>query len=323
MDVVTSFERERPRLVRIAGRLLGDHAEAEDIVQQAWLRLDRADDAAIDSLPAWLTTVVTRLCLDRLKAAVPRPLEPGDPERPDGASIDRASVEPGPSEEAVLADSMGAALHVVLDRLTPSERVAFVLHDLFSVDFATVADILDCLPATARKLASRARAKITRAGDTGEQADWLVVDAFLAAARHGEFTRLLELLAPDVVVTGDPVAVRVGTPSRIDGGDAVAEFFNGAAAAALPVFVHDRPGAAWFDRGEARVAFDFLVTDGLVRRIDFRADPDVLAGLRRRRGGDQCSPDCGGAGAATSGERAAARRVSAAVTSGTRRSSTR
>lgn len=292
MDVVSSFERERPRLVRIAGRLLGDHAEAEDIVQQAWLRLARADDAAIDSLPAWLTTVVTRLCLDRLKAAVPRPLEPGDPEHPDrasfdGASLDRASADPGPSEEAVLADSMGAALHVVLDRLTPSERVAFVLHDLFSVEFATVADILDCLPATARKLASRARAKITGAGDTGEQADWLVVDAFLAAARHGEFTRLLELLAPDVVVTGDPVAVRVGTPSRIDGRDAVAEFFNGAAAAALPVFVHDRPGAAWFDRGEARVAFDFLVTDGLVRRIDFRADPDVLAGLRRRRGGDQ------------------------------------
>ncbi|WP_347238610.1 sigma factor, partial [Dietzia sp. E1] len=114
MDVVTSFERERPRLVRIAGRLLGDHAEAEDIVQQAWLRLDRADDAAIDSLPAWLTTVVTRLCLDRLKAAVPRPLEPGDPEHPDraslgGASLDRASADPGPSEEAVLADSMGGS----------------------------------------------------------------------------------------------------------------------------------------------------------------------------------------------------------------------
>ncbi|WP_268817656.1 sigma factor, partial [Dietzia lutea] len=113
MDVVTSFERERPRLVRIAGRLLGDHAEAEDIVQQAWLRLARADDATIDSLPAWLTTVVTRLCLDRLKAAVPRPLEPGNPEHPDRASIDRASidrastdrasVDPDPSEEAVLA----------------------------------------------------------------------------------------------------------------------------------------------------------------------------------------------------------------------------
>lgn len=235
MDRTGEFERERPRLVRIAARLLGDPAEAEDIVQQAWLRLARADDGSIDSLPAWLTTVVTRLCLDRL---------------------------------------------------APSERVAFVLHDLFAVDFATVADILGCLPATARKLASRARAKVAAAGATDEQADWLVVDAFLTAARNGEFTRLLELLAPDVVVTGDPVAVRVGTPARIEGRDAVAGFFDGAAAAALPVFVRDRPGAAWFDRGEARVAFDFRVTGGLVRRIDFRADPDVLAAVRRRRGGD-------------------------------------
>ena len=276
MDRTGEFERERPRLVRIAARLLGDPAEAEDIVQQAWLRLARADDGSIDSLPAWLTTVVTRLCLDRLKAAVPRPLEP----------VDTASVAPGPAEEAVLAASMGVALQVVLDRLAPSERVAFVLHDLFAVDFATVADILGCLPATARKLASRARAKVAAAGATDEQADWLVVDAFLTAARNGEFTRLLELLAPDVVVTGDPVAVRVGTPARIEGRDAVAGFFDGAAAAALPVFVRDRPGAAWFDRGEARVAFDFRVTGGLVRRIDFRADPDVLAAVRRRRGGD-------------------------------------
>ena len=276
MDRTEQFERERPRLVRMAARLLRDPAEAEDIVQQAWLRLARADDRPIDSLPAWLTTVVTRLCLDRLKAAVPPPLEP----------VDRPSTDPDPSEEAALADSMGAALHVVLDRLAPSERVAFVLHDMFSVEFATIAAVLDCTPATARKLASRARAKTGPAGPTDTRADWLVVDAFLTAARHGEFTRLLELLAPDVVVTGDPVAVRVGTPGRIDGRDAVAEFFNGAAASALPVFVHDRPGAAWFDRGEARVAFDFRVADGLVHRIDFRADPDVLAALRRRRGSE-------------------------------------
>ncbi|WP_314038204.1 sigma-70 family RNA polymerase sigma factor [Dietzia sp. CH92] len=276
MDRTEQFERERPRLVRMAARLLRDPAEAEDIVQQAWLRLARADDRPIDSLPAWLTTVVTRLCLDRLKAAVPPPLEP----------VDRPSTDPDPSEEAALADSMGAALHVVLDRLAPSERVAFVLHDMFSVEFATIAAVLDCTPATARKLASRARAKTGPAGPTDTRADWLVVDAFLTAARRGEFTRLLELLAPDVVVTGDPVAVRVGTPGRIDGRDAVAEFFNGAAASALPVFVHDRPGAAWFDRGEARVAFDFRVADGLVHRIDFRADPDVLAALRRRRGAE-------------------------------------
>lgn len=276
MDRTAEFERERPRLVRIAARVLGDPAEAEDVVQQAWLRLARVEARAIDSLPAWLTTVVTRLCLDRLKAAVPPPTEP----------IDTPAPDPDPSDEVLLVDSMGAALHVVLDRLAPAERVAFVLHESFSVDFATIADVLDCSPAAARKQASRARAKLAGAGPGVEQADWLVVDAFLDAARNGEFTRLLGLLAPDVVVAGDPIAVGLGTPAGIEGRDAVAEFFNGAAAAALPVFVHGRPGAAWFDRGVARVAFDFRIAGGVVSRIDFRADPVVLAAIRRRSEGE-------------------------------------
>ena len=276
MDRTAEFERERPRLVRIAARVLGDPAEAEDVVQQAWLRLARVEARAIDSLPAWLTTVVTRLCLDRLKAAVPPPTKP----------IDSPAPDPDPSDEVLLVDSMGAALHVVLDRLAPAERVAFVLHDPFSVDFATIADVLDCSPAAARKQASRARAKLAGAGPGVEKADWVVVDAFLDAARNGEFTRLLGLLAPDVVVVGDPIAVSLGTPVGIEGRDAVAEFFNGAAAAALPVFVHGRPGAAWFDRGVARVAFDFRIAGGVVSRIDFRADPVVLAAIRRRSDGE-------------------------------------
>ncbi|GAA1734140.1 RNA polymerase sigma-70 factor, ECF subfamily [Dietzia kunjamensis subsp. schimae] len=276
MDRTSEFESERPRLVRIAARVLGDPAEAEDVVQQAWLRLARADTRAVDSLPAWLTTVVTRLCLDRLKAVVPPPTEPVDGPAPD----------PGPSDEVLLEESMGAALHVVLDRLAPAERVAFVLHDSFSVDFATIADVLDCSPAAARKQASRARAKLAGAGPGVEKADWLVVDAFLDAARNGEFARLLGLLAPDVVVAGDPIAVGLGTPVGIEGRDAVAEFFDGAAAAALPVFVHGRPGAAWFDRGVARVAFDFRIAGGVVSRIDFRADPVVLAAIRRRSDGE-------------------------------------
>lgn len=276
MDRTSEFESERPRLVRIAARVLGDPAEAEDVVQQAWLRLARADMRAVDSLPAWLTTVVTRLCLDRLKAVVPPPTEPVDGPAPD----------PGPSDEVLLEESMGAALHVVLDRLAPAERVAFVLHDSFSVDFATIADVLDCSPAAARKQASRARAKLAGAGPGVEKADWLVVDAFLDAARNGEFARLLGLLAPDVVVAGDPIAVGLGTPVGIEGRDAVAEFFDGAAAAALPVFVHGRPGAAWFDRGVARVAFDFRIAGGVVSRIDFRADPVVLAAIRRRSDGE-------------------------------------
>lgn len=285
MDRTREFELERGRLVRIAGRILGDPAEAEDLVQQAWLRLERSDASDITNLPGWLTTVVTRLCLDRLKAAVPTPVETDQP------SGRQAVGAADPAEEAVLADSVGAAMHVVLDRLTPTERLAFVLHDSFEVDFPTIAGMLDCTPAAARKLASRGRSKIAQANLSGprEQArptDWQVVDAFLSASREGEFSQLLALLAPDVVVVGDAVAVSVGTPERIEGRDAVAGFFNGAAASALSVFVHDRPGAAWFDRGTARVAFDFRVSGGVVTRIDFRAEPDTLGTIRRRRDGD-------------------------------------
>ncbi|MDO8393663.1 MAG: sigma-70 family RNA polymerase sigma factor [Dietzia sp.] len=278
MDLTGEFERERPRLTRIAARVLGDPAEAEDAVQQAWLRLARTDAVAVDNLQGWLTTVVTRVCLDRLKAAVPVPV-PGD-------APDRPGADPDPAEEVALAESVGSALHLVLDRLSPAERVALVLHDSFAVDFATIAGILDCTPAAARKHASRARSKVAAPPGGQGTADWDVVDAFLAAARDGEFSRLLGLLAPDVVVAGDPVAVGLGTPARIEGRDAVAEFFNGAAAAALPVFVHGRPGAAWFDRGVARVAFDFRVSGGLVTRIDFRAQPEALETINRRRGGD-------------------------------------
>lgn len=278
MDLTGEFQRERPRLTRIAARVLGDPAEAEDAVQQAWLRLARTDAAAVDNLQGWLTTVVTRVCLDRLKAAVPVPV-PGD-------APDRPGADPDPAEEVALAESVGSALHLVLDRLSPAERVALVLHDSFAVDFATIAGILDCTPAAARKHASRARSKVAAPPGGQGTADWDVVDAFLAAARDGEFSRLLGLLAPDVVVAGDPVAVGLGTPARIEGRDAVAEFFNGAAAAALPVFVHGRPGAAWFDRGVARVAFDFRVSGGLVTRIDFRAQPEALETINRRRGGD-------------------------------------
>ncbi|MET3861140.1 RNA polymerase sigma factor (sigma-70 family) [Dietzia sp. 2505] len=277
MDLTGEFERERPRLTRIAARVLGDPAEAEDAVQQAWLRLVRADADAVDNLQGWLTTVVTRVCLDRLKASVPVPV-PGD-------APDRPGTDPDPAEEVALAESVGSALHLVLDRLSPAERVALVLHDSFAVDFATIAGILDCTPAAARKHASRARSKVAAPPDGRGTADWNVVDAFLVAARDGEFSRLLGLLAPDVVVAGDPVAVGLGTPARIEGRDAVAEFFNGAAASALPVFVHGRPGAAWFDRGVARVAFDFRVSGGLVTRIDFRARPEALETINRRRDG--------------------------------------
>lgn len=267
------FTAERPRLVRIAERILGDRGDAEDIVQQAWLRL-HGTETEIENLPAWLTTVTTRLCLDRLRAHVP---VPEDELAPD----DHA---PDPSDEVALADTVGVALQVVLDRLTPNERVAFVLHDTFGVDFATIAAILGASAASARKLASRARAKITQPREAGHRTDWAVVDAFLDAARNGEFAKLLELLAPDVVIEGDAAAVATGTPARLEGRDAVANMFNGAAKAALSVFIGERPGACWFHQGEARVAFDFTIDAGMVKRIVFRADPDVLAQTTRRRG---------------------------------------
>lgn len=279
MDPTGVFESERPRLLRIASNVLGDRAEAEDVVQTAWMRLHRTE-TDIDNLPGWLTTVTTRLCLDRLRSRVPVPVEDEDVESA-GARV--AAVAPDPAEDVVLADTVGVALQVVLDRLSPSERVAFVLHDSFAVDFPTIAEILGNTPTAARKLASRARGKVTQPSEPDHRADWVIVDAFLAAAREGDFARLLALLAPEAVVAGDEAAIALGTPARISGQREVAEFFNGAAQAALSVFVADRPGAAWFHRGEAKVVFDFTVEDGVVRRIDFRADLDMLASVRGRK----------------------------------------
>jgi len=167
-----------------------------------------------------------------------------------------------PADDVELADTVGLALHVVLDRLSPRERVAFVLHDSFGFEFPTIASILDTTPSAARKLASRARAHVSQPHPEDGLADWEVVDAFMAAAKNGDFNRLLRLLAPDAAVTADDAAVLVGTPRQIEGREQVATFFNGSATAALPVFVDHRPGTAWFHLGAAKVVFDFTVTDG-------------------------------------------------------------
>ena len=274
MDQTEVFEAERPRLVGIASRVLGDHAEAQDVVQQAWLRL-HGTDAEIESLPAWLTTVVTRLCLDRLRSRTAVPVDDLGP----------GELVNDPADDVALAATVGIALHVVLDRLSPRERVAFVLHDSFGFEFPTIASLLDTTPAAARKLASRARGKVTQPRPEDQLADWEVVDAFMAAARNGDFDRLLRLLAPDATVTADDAAVLVGTPRQIEGRDEVATFFNGSAKAALPVFIGDRPATAWFHLGEAKVVFDFTVDQGLVRAITFRAAPEVLTRVVRRDGG--------------------------------------
>jgi RNA polymerase sigma factor (sigma-70 family) len=277
MDQTELFEAERPRLVGIASRVLGDHAEAQDVVQQAWLRL-HGTAGEIDSLPAWLTTVTTRLCLDRLRSRTPVPVD-------DVELGEAAETATDPADDVALADTVGLALSVVLDRLSPRERVAFVLHDSFGFAFSTIAAVLDTTPTSARKLASRARAKVTQPAPEDRLADWEVVDAFMAAAKNGDFDRLLRLLAPDAAVDADDAAVLMGTPRQIEGRDEVATFFNGSARSALPVLVGDRPGSAWFHLGTAKVVFDFTVEDGLVRAITFRAAPDVLSQVVRRDGG--------------------------------------
>lgn len=272
-ELAQRFERERNRLVALAARILGDAHEAQDIVQQAWLRLDGTDQG-IDNIAAWLTTVTTRLCLDRLRRRIPVPEE----------ELEVEETAPDPAEDVALADTVGAALQLVLDRLSPNERVAFVMHDSFGFEFTTIAAALGTTPQAARKLASRARAKVTPPRPEDALADWEVVDAFMTAAREGDFTRLVELLAPDAVVRADAQAIETGTPAAIDGRQDVASFFNGAAHAALPVGIDGRAGSAWYDRGTARVLFDLTVVDGLVTRIDFRADPAVMARVVRRKG---------------------------------------
>ncbi len=267
------LEQERARLVALAAKVLGDPIEAQDIVQQAWFRLERTEEE-IENLPAWLTTVTTRLCLDRLRRRTPVP----------EAEIEVPETAPDPAEDVALADTVGVALQLVLDRLRPNERVAFVMHDSFGFEFSTIAAALDTTPQAARKLASRARAKVSQPRAEDALADWEVVDAFMTAAREGDFTRLVELLAPDAVVRADAHAIATGTPDAIDGREDVASFFNGAAHAALPVGIDGRAGSAWYDRGVARVLFDLTVMDGRVTRIDFRADPEVIARVVRRDG---------------------------------------
>ena len=273
MTLTAAFEEERPRLLRLAGRVLDDHAEAEDVVQLAWLRLHGTHHVVHD-LPAWLTTVTTRLCLDRLRQRVPEPV-------PDGS--DAPAAEGDPVDEVVRTEAVGEALHVVLDRLSPAERIAFVLHDALAVDFPTIAAALGTTPAAARKLASRARAKVVEPVPATTAADAAVVDAFLAAARGGDLRRLLDLLAPDVLVSADAAAVALGSPARLAGREAVASFFDGAARAAVPVLLGDQPAAAWGHRGEVRVVFDVRIVAGRVSAVVFRAAPDVLSTVRPRR----------------------------------------
>jgi RNA polymerase sigma factor (sigma-70 family) len=272
------FESQRPRLHAVAVRMLGSGGDADDAVQEAWLRLDRADAAAIENLDAWLVTVVSRICLGALAARrrhAEVPLEEG------AAPLSDLDTGADPEGEALAADSVGLALMVLLDELSPAERVAFVLHDLFDVPFGQVAAILGRNGAAARQLASRARRRLAHAeagAGTPRHRQATLVDAFLAAARQGEFDRLLGLLDPDVVLHADEAAAAIGMAAETRGAAPVAEFSR-RARGAVPALVAGEPGAAWVQAGVLRVAYGFDTDDGLITAIWLIADPARLRAL--------------------------------------------
>ncbi|MCO1597905.1 sigma-70 family RNA polymerase sigma factor [Micromonospora sp. RHAY321] len=273
------FEENRPRLRAVAQRMLGSGAEAEDAVQDTWLRLSRADVTGIDNLAGWLTTSVGRVCLDRLRTRTTRPEQPWDTAGPEPDSTEGGPVDP--EREAMLAESVGRALLVVLDTLAPTERFVFVLHDMFAVSFEEIAAVVDRTPAAVRQIASRARRRVHQDGTVGETdpaRQRRVVEAFLAASREGRFDDLVSLLDPHVVMRADPVAVGLGSAAETRGSAAIAGFFNGRAQGAVPAYVDGLPGAVVQIGREARLTLSFIVTDRIIG-IEVVADPAQLATL--------------------------------------------
>ncbi len=272
---VTEFETERPRLLAIATRILGSQAEADDVLQEAWLRLSHTDRDDIDVLAAWLTRVVTRLCLDHLRKRQTRSQAEA------AAPAESALLDP--EADALLAERVDGAMQIVLDTLAPAERAAFVLHDVFGYPFDEICAVLGRSSTAVRQLASRARRKVQGAPEPpAEQVaraeSRQVVGAFLEAARGGDLTTLLSLLAPDAVMRADLVGQQMGTAPVYDGAAAVAERLNGAKGA-MPVTIDGELGAAWIAAGTPKVAFVFHVEAGLVREVELIADPEVLATL--------------------------------------------
>lgn len=307
------FEADRARLLAVAYRLLGSASEADDAVQEAWLRLSRAGASDVASLSGWLTTVVSRVCLDMLRSRRSRREEPLTPEGeliPDAAS---------PEGEAVLAESVGLAMLSVLQRLAPAERVAFVLHDVFGVPFEEIAGIVGRTPSAARQLASRGRRRLQgmsasshmsasndmHAGshmpagrpttgssrkmsgdrDAGRTRQQEVVAAFFKASRDGDLAALLAVLDPDVVLRPDAAALQMGArsgwiTSDLRGAAAVAEQFSGRAQAARPALLDGVPGGVWLAGGAPRVAFSFTLRNGRVSEIELIADAERLGGLQ-------------------------------------------
>jgi RNA polymerase sigma-70 factor (ECF subfamily) len=288
ISLTEAFESRRSHLRAVAYRMLGSVGEADDAVQEAWLRLRHADTGDVQNIGGWLTTVVSRVCLDMLRARTSRREElPGDIADATADQVARRD----PEGEVLLADSIGAALLVVLDALTPPERLAFVLHDVFGVPFDEIAPIVDRSPAAARQLASRARRRVRLADsatrDASRRAE--VVGAFIAAARDGDFDELLRLLDPDVVLRADAVAVEasrarqaLGAPTLsrlVRGAPEVARVFAGRARTARHALIDGDPGAVWAPDGPPRAVFAFTIVEGRILALELIADPVHLAQL--------------------------------------------
>jgi len=280
------FEAERPHLRAVAYRMLGSRSEADDAVQEAWLRLSRADPDSIGNLTAWLTTVVARICLDLLRARKTRR------EEAIGAEAEAVADERDAERDATLADSIGMAILAVLETLSPPERVAFVLHDMFDLPFEDIAEVIGRSPAAARQLASRARRRVRgqpAVPDADRQRQREIVNAFLEASRGGNFSALLAVLDPDVVVRADAAAVAAamaragrGAPQlapEIRGREPAAKIFHGRAQAARLAMVDGAPGLVVPVGGRLIAVFEFTIENGAIVEISLTADERTIAGM--------------------------------------------
>jgi RNA polymerase sigma-70 factor (ECF subfamily) len=284
------FERNRAHLRAVAHRMLGSQSEADDAVQEAWLRLTRSDTSGVENLGGWLTTVVAHVCLDVLRSRKSRSEVALDALVPELAAGPASRTDP--EREALLADSIGPALQVVLDALAPAERLAFVLHDMFALPFDEIATILGRSPTAVRQLASRARRRVQGAcevssADRARERE--IVAAFLAASRDGDFDALISVLDPDVVLRADAAAVEVNAARRaggapnlspeVRGADTVANIFKGRAAGAQAALVDGAAGAVWAPGGQPRAAVGFTIARDRIVEIELLADPERLRQL--------------------------------------------
>jgi len=277
--IAEKFQANRTRLEGMAYRMLGSRAEAEDAVQEAWLKVMVADRDAIENLSGWLTTVTGRVCLDRLRSRRSR--------REDAAGIDvpgaeDSAAENDPAEAAILAESVGTALLVVLDSLAPDERVAFILHDVFAVPFDTIGEVVGRSPQAARQLASRGRRRVQGTpafGNVDLVQHRALVEAFLRAAREGDFEALVRLLHPDVVFEPDQAALVMGSRPRTRGAEEVAAALSGGARGARLVLADGLAALAWAPGGDIRSVIQFTVVDDRIAAITVTADTDRITQL--------------------------------------------